>query len=555
MGDYIRQEELIVTCNIPINQVQHLSIQESMGAHTSAKITANIERGSLDISGSQLHSEPLMIYAVSDQGQSLLFSGVVGKVCVEQESSYDVIHLWAYSLSWFMDLERKNRSFQDSNHSIVELIHSIADEQSVSILCSAADQTIQKPLIQYQETDWEFLLRLSTHLYVPAFVACDYEGKGIYLGFQEDRPPLELQITKEVWRMDAKPGGGQGWKTRDAAYYEVITGQVYHLGEHIIHRNEDLWIHKGSMVLQQGILQCTYLLAGKHYHSVSVTYNPRMKGISLTGTVLERKEEAIKVHLDLDEEQDAATAYSYPWFPEHGNMMYCMPETGSKIRLLIPGEDEREAFGIHCIRQNGGVCEETGLPSNRWFTTKDKKTISLKPASLELSGDGKRSTITIQDNVGHVIRSSGKILIQAKGKVSLQGAKVEITAPKEITAVKRQLGSPTVVNVCHNLDSMGKYTTFKNPEELKSAPLSGGSSYGEGQIVSDKRVQEMSEEEREKMQFKRKELMEEYDKRSTYEFGASIVTILSSIPQSIKQDKLSQIAVGFRPIAGTMKGE
>lgn len=555
MAEYITDSELKIKCNIKISQLRHLSIREGIGTHAMAEFAAEIEPGSLDLSCEEHNSQPLMIYSVKDQKELLLFSGVIGKIRIEKESSSDRLYLSAYSLSWIMDLERKSRSIQNCNETVLGLIQKIIRENSFNLLCSAEDKAVTKPFIQYEETDWEFLLRLSTHLHAPVIAAGDYEGKGIYLGFPESRVPLELNVSCERWCMDAEYKKSANWRTREAAYYEVDTIQILHLGQCVSYRDEILWPYHVRLNLQNGILRCTCKLAGKNHNMFPTIYNPRMKGISLTGTVLERKEEAIRIHLDIDEKQDAGMAYFYPWFPENGNMVYCMPETGSRVRLLMPGEDEQEAVGIHCMWQNGQVCEETQNPDNRWFTTDSEKKIALKPSDIELSTSGGQSGISIQDGVGDIIRSSGEVLVQAKGEVALHGARIELRAPTEITAIKRQLGNPAVVNICHNLDFMGEYSTFKNLNELKTGiPARGPGFRKENQAKGDNLEEERRKKEKEKLQLKLKELSEE-DEKGTYEFGPSIVNIISSIPQSIEQDRLSQIAVGFRPIAGRMEGE
>jgi len=58
---------------------------------------------------------------------------------------------------------------------------------------------------------------------------------------------------------------------------------------------------------------------------------------------------------------------------------------------------------------------------------------------------------------------------------------------------------------------------------------------------------------KEKLQFQMKELMEQEEK-AQYELGASMIYVLAAIPQRIEMDPLAQIAAGFRPIGGRMKG-
>ena len=50
----------------------------------------------------------------------------------------------------------------------------------------------------------------------------------------------------------------------------------------------------------------------------------RLKGVVIEGEVLQTKGEVLRLHLDIDDEQDVATAYDYPWRPIIGNMLYCI---------------------------------------------------------------------------------------------------------------------------------------------------------------------------------------------------------------------------------------
>ncbi len=554
MENFISVDEISVSCNFQIGQIKSLSIKEQMGTHTVAEIVAGVEAGSLNIASQQFNSQPLVIDAVKERERTLLFSGIISKIRIDKEAVYDTIYIMAYSLSWFMDLEKKNKSYQ-GDISILKLIQKICEENSFSFMSSAEDRITEEPFIQYRETDWEFMVRLSTHLHVPVYAANDYEGRGIYLGLRKQGDPVRLNTLNEKWCMNAERNKLMNFDIKKSLYYEVTAGQVFHLGQSIQYNNEILWPFKVDMVLQNGILYCNYKLAGTYYHAMPACYNPHLRGCSLEGTVLERKDEAIKVHLDIDDEQDLDCAHFYPWFPEYGNMVYCMPEEGSKIRLLISGEDERCAIGIHCVRQNGGICRETQIPDNRWFSTDKNKKLTLQPSIIELSGEEGKSKISFQDSVGNSLRSCGNILIQAKGNVVIQGTKVMMNAPGEITAIKRELGDPAVVNICHNLDAMGKQTTFRNLEELKLKNTQArGRDYSGRQILSEE-AKAGKEEEKKKLQFELQKLLKQENEKNGYELGASIVNIISAVPQCPRQDKISQIVMGFRPIAGRMKGD
>ena len=336
-GEFIRVEEIAVECNIPIGRIQGLSIRECMGSHTMAEVEAGMEAGSFRVSDCQLNSQPLVVKAVKNGKEILLFSGVIHEVRMDREAVYDTIHILAYSVTWFMDLEMKSRSFQGET-SVLGLIEKIAGEHAFSVLASVPDRMTKGAFIQYRETDWEFMLRLSTHLQASLFAANEYGGKGIHIGIQEKGEPVELYEWSEKWCMDAEHVKKMGFDIQKAVYHEVVSSQVVHLGQSVSFHNKICWPYRVDLFLRRGVLYGIYRLAGRQYDTVSVRFHPLLKGISLEGTVLERDGETIKVHLDMDEEQDRNLARPYPWMPEHGNMAYCMPEVGSRIRLLVAGE-------------------------------------------------------------------------------------------------------------------------------------------------------------------------------------------------------------------------
>ncbi|MDE6847453.1 MAG: phage late control D family protein [Lachnospiraceae bacterium] len=551
---FIRIDEIQVLCNIQVGQIKSLSIKERMASHTVVEVVAEIEAGSISIAGQEFNGQPLVIVAVKDGERKVLFSGVIGEICIDRESIYETIFIKAQSLSWLMDMEKKNKSYQGDT-SILELIQKIGKDNSFSLICSVQDKKTEAPFIQYKETDWEFLVRLSTHLKVPLYVAGGYEGKGLCLGLQTQEAIEELTPLCEKWCMDVERVRKVNFDMKKAVYYEMMGGQILHVGQCVRYNNKILWPFAVDMVLWNGMLHCTSQLGTNDYYIVPTRYNRHIKGAALKAKVLKRQNETIRVHMDIDIEQDVNNAYDYPWFPEHGNMVYCMPEEGSEIQLWIAGEDERRAVGIDCVRQGGGNSGEAQIPANRWFTTDHHKKLILQPSVMELSGEEGQSKISFNDSSGDSIMTLGNMLIQAKGKVVVQGNKVNMAAPKEITAIKRELGEPAVVNICHNLDAMGKQTTFNNLEELKINSVSGkGRNHNVQQQLSQE-ARETEKEKRKKLQFEMQKLLAQEKEKSSFELGNSIINIISAIPQCAEQDRISQIAMGFRPITGRMKGE
>ncbi len=67
-----------------------------------------------------------------------------------------------------------------------------------------------------------------------------------------------------------------------------------------------------------------------------------MGGASIEGKVLAVKEELVKLHLDIDENQSEEEAFWFRYAPPTTNIMYAMPSIGESVRLYFPSEGNEE---------------------------------------------------------------------------------------------------------------------------------------------------------------------------------------------------------------------
>ena len=64
-------------------------------------------------------------------------------------------------------MEKKNRSFQNKQKTYVSLENEIMEVYSKAMISDVASKKkeLGKFIVQYQETDWEFLKRLASHFH------------------------------------------------------------------------------------------------------------------------------------------------------------------------------------------------------------------------------------------------------------------------------------------------------------------------------------------------------------------------------------------------------
>lgn len=93
-------------------------------------------------------------------------------------------------------------------------------------------------------------------------------------------------------------------------------------------------------------------------------YNEHMGGLSLPGTIVTTKNCQAYIRLDMDGEK-GESCYGYPWTPETGNLMYCMPKPGTRAMLYLDSHCEGYARVVCSPRTNGYGNPGSQSPWNR----------------------------------------------------------------------------------------------------------------------------------------------------------------------------------------------
>lgn len=102
------------------------------------------------------------------------------------------------------------------------------------------------------------------------------------------------------------------------------------------------------MALQENTLTFTYKMGGKCRFMKEEQYNKKIAGLSLAGKVERTEQENIYLKLDIDGSTGKAI-YPYPWKPVAGNLMYCMPQIGTKVYLYFPNYYEENAIAVNSV--------------------------------------------------------------------------------------------------------------------------------------------------------------------------------------------------------------
>ncbi len=475
MEDRITSGQIRVKCRFTFITIYHCRIHAEYGRHTCAEITGTVRNRAAKAALNNIADEKVEIFSTDEEGkEELLFVGVLNHVDYREEGQYATLCIKAVSYTWKMDIEKKSRSFQDLSKSYKDVVENVIDEHDAVMAWNISDRPLEHPLIQYKETDYSFLRRILSHL-KGSIIPVDMQGKIRFkAGLENSGGNGEIDIESmkysilsfsEHMLMDKAADGKQyGYEIHDMDYTRVgdrltIQGRIYYVMEM-------------TAEFRQGVLNCICRAFPKQCFAVERISADTLKGAVLTGEIIATEQEMVKMHFDIDDEQTVETACDFPWKPITGNMLYCMPEKGTRAAAYIDKYQEDNIAVIYNIRENGETCAELANYNERYFTTDNSKRMYLKPSEMGLLNmDGENAEIALKDSAVLHIKTNNQLSVLAEGQVELKGKTVTITTPKEATLVKKDIISPTVINMCNAFDAIGCTGNFTaKPQEVKEKP-------------------------------------------------------------------------------------
>ena len=309
-----------------------------------------------------------------------LFSGYPEKVEIKEERGYRIADIQAVSGTILLDQKKSNRVFQKKVQTHMGIASAVtADTDHSACILPGSDMRTGGTLIQYQETDWRFLKRMASQLGLPLVPDTSYYYPRFYLGLPEGEKRELGEIISCDLCFDGRYYAVSGKclvDREDFICYDVVTRTSLSLGDRVTYEGRELLVSRKKTELAGGEVIFTYRLAGNSYTWVPWEDNPDYTGMSFVGSIVGTQGEQVEVAFDID--KSAAGGNRYGFAPATGNLMYCMPQKGTKTALYIGNGDEAQGIATGCIRTNGSTCEGTTIESNGGLVLMAKEGIRLE---------------------------------------------------------------------------------------------------------------------------------------------------------------------------------
>lgn len=450
MMESIVQERVKVISPIKFISIQSLYLNQRKDEHVTVEIEGIIDYTS---SSDAVYGKKGQVYIYDVQEQEKpLFTGLIQKIKMKCTGGLYTLQLFCSGYTVLLEQNETSCSYQSKKTAYLDIMQEVMNRSHRGEVYPRVDDCkIHAPVVRYRETDWDFLKRLGAYLETSIMPAATSDRPEIYVGFPQKRVRKEAQIEKIVYIISPQ----------NTIQCRVTSKESWDIGEQILLNNHTFFVVEKKGIFEKGSLSYSYLLAGREYMKRFPYQNEKLKGVSIRGKVIDIRQEMIKVHLDIDVSQEKEEAWWFPYLPETGNLMYCMPELGDRVNMYFGCGEEKNAIVTNCFRYGDGADEGGYL-----ISPYEKRIVFNENKIGFISSCNKNQRAILLQDEKMVLQDNYQIRIQAQNRISMEASKIQVVAPKEVTILKGDILTPSVINLNHVVDIVGQGSGIECTEEI-----------------------------------------------------------------------------------------
>ncbi len=383
------------------------------------------------------------VYTLGEQGENIWLCGWIKDMMFQVTGQTCKMSLILGSGTALMDLKEHIRTFQGESITYEQLLDTCNStyEYAAKIMTAGKKETVGKLMVQYRETDWEFIKRLASQKQTVVVADAETKGCKYYFGLpardntimgdmQEYRTQFDI---KTYWE---KQNQGLSVLPQDFIYYIWESRDVYYLGDVGIIDGRAMTVWKIETLMSGNELYHTYYMKPKSGFYTAEKENTKLAGTSLLGTITGVKGEQVQATIREDENSGNGGSRWFPYATVYssadGTGWYCMPEPGDLIHLHFPTGRESDAYVISAYHEKESSLRSD--PSCKFWRNKQGKEIRLaKDRIIVTNNNG--TYMELSDETGINIVSDGAVHIQAGGSMELSSntSLIELSAQTKVS--------------------------------------------------------------------------------------------------------------------------
>lgn len=418
------REYNIITSPVTFLDILELRQEEEINQHGRMVISGHIsDEQEEEYLGLLTGSVWEQVQAAGTDGEiKTIFTGIVSDFSISTINGQRTLTLELMTGSSLMDEKKHFRSYQDPAVTYEQIFRDIMAgyTDSAVFFSRPYSEASEELLLQYEETDWDFLRRLAGRSH--QFLVPDSRVKGVRIYYSIPQGEMfdipegsRYSVRKDLSGHRDKLCRGMAVSEADCMEYIMQCREPHRIGDYTSLYGMNFYIYRIQSRYEGGeLLHCCYLKREKGIEVPEIC-NAEIAGCALSAKVTRVEEDKVQVAIMGDEnvKQDIniwypyATVYSTP----DGTGWYCMPELGDMVRLTIPQQQERDAFVVSSVHVETDSAERKN-PSHKVFKSKYQKEVRFTPDSIVITNN-KGTRIELSDAEGIHIISEHSVMLEA----------------------------------------------------------------------------------------------------------------------------------------------
>ena len=378
-----------------------------------------------------------------------LFQGLITNVKQSQTTDLKYIEVEVVSPSYNLDITKNSRSFQRKTATYDDIISSVTQGEAEIKNCQPSQQT-GKLIVQYKETDWDFLKRMASHHNTGLVPVITSDKVQIFFGVskgQQSQP-----ITTAAYSVKKALGEYRTTQANDITHsqpnisdidficYQVKSIDRFSIGDCVTFLDHTLYVQSIQTQLEKGALQHHYALVSENGLFQKDLFNPNLTGVSLMAQVKVITNDQIKAHIvEIDQEWDGGADWYFPYTTvfssPDGSGWYAMPEPGDTVRIHFPSHKDEDAVATSSVNRDQsqqsqknteeGSSEDAHRsdPDKKSFSNKYGKEVLFTPDGIYITNQAGQMFINLKDADGITIVSEKDINIKTKENLIMKADK------------------------------------------------------------------------------------------------------------------------------------
>ncbi len=448
--------ELELVSPYEVQTLHHLTLAQTVNDHARLTIKGFIPAEKKDSCMRLASPSDRIELFQKSKGQRIrtLFKGQVTEMAVRMVRGVYQIELEAVSSTFTLDYKQKYRSFQHNKMTYQAMIKKVLKDYSgADVIDTVSKATpLKQFILQYKETDWQFLQRMASHFRTVLIPAVDADKPKFWFGLPEGRMEKLSVANYEILKDRSKflhskhNDIDQPIEERDTVAYVIESKKTLKLGDRVQLQGKELVVAKSIAHMKQGILTYEYHLLFKKGIRQDRQSIPFLPGTAIEGKVLEVKKDQVRLHLSIDEAQKKEEA---TWFPlatpytaEGHSGFYSPPEEGDHVHLAFPTHREEAAIVRHSVRKGGEANPKMADPKTSYWGTPKGKDMKLDPQSVTFTAKEGAVFLQLHQDSGITVHSKPSLLVKANDTITFAGKRVSMSAAE---SMRFTCGSSSIV--------------------------------------------------------------------------------------------------------------